>query len=139
MSKIALLASLGLLVGACVGAAGDLAGSAGSGASESSSSGSSSGAESAATIASTSAASANACGWGLTGQTQVPMGYICGGEGTDPGGAFPRGCPEEVDLVEGGACGGNMGITGAGCCDATGNVWLCVDEGAGPRLWREDC
>lgn len=82
-----------------------------------------------------------ACGWGVTGEKTVPMGYICGGEGEDPDGLMPIGCPDGIELVEGGDCGGNMGIAGVGCCDAAGDVWYCTDDGSktGPVLMTDDC
>jgi hypothetical protein len=80
-----------------------------------------------------------ACGWGVTGEKMVPMGYVCGGEGEDPSGLMPMGCPEGIELVVGGDCGGNMGITGVGCCDANGDAWFCADDGGGPALLTDDC
>jgi hypothetical protein len=80
-----------------------------------------------------------ACGWGVTGEKMVPMGYICGGDGEDPSGLMPIGCPEGIELVEGGDCGGNMGITGVGCCDANGDVWYCADDGGGAVLFTSPC
>ncbi|PRP90515.1 hypothetical protein ENSA5_64300 [Enhygromyxa salina] len=63
------------------------------------------------------------CGW----VSDVdPVGYYCGGEGEDPDGVNPIGCPE--GLVDGDPC--PEGLTGAGCCDADGNNWYCgtVDD-----------
>lgn len=86
-----------------------------------------------------STGSGGACGWGVTGEKAVPMGYVCGGDGEDPSGLMPMGCPEGIDLVEGGDCGGNMGITGVGCCDAAGDVWYCADDGGGAVLFTSAC
>lgn len=80
-----------------------------------------------------------ACGWGRTGEQTVPMGYICGGDGEDPSGLMPSECPEGIELVEEGDCGGDMGITGVGCCDANGDVWYCADNGGGRALYTQDC
>ncbi|MBC8067440.1 MAG: hypothetical protein IAG13_03825 [Deltaproteobacteria bacterium] len=91
------------------------------------------------TTATESTGNAGTCGWGMTGETTTPMGYVCGVEGEDPGGMIDIACPAAVDLVEQGECGGNMGITGAGCCDAEGNVWFCADDDAEPRLFTQDC
>ena len=79
------------------------------------------------------------CGWGATGEKTVPMGYVCGGEGEDPSGMISSACPDGIDLVEGGDCGGNMGITGVGCCDGTGNVWFCAGEGDAAQLYTQAC
>jgi hypothetical protein len=79
------------------------------------------------------------CGWGRTGEKTIPEGYICGGEGEDPTGLMPSTCAEGVELVEGGDCGGEMGITGVGCCDANGDVWFCADDGSGRQLFTQDC
>ena len=79
------------------------------------------------------------CGWGITGEKTIPEGYVCGGEGEDPSGLMPSTCAEGVALVEGGECGGEMGITGVGCCDANGDVWFCADDGSGPILYTADC
>lgn len=77
-----------------------------------------------------------ACGWGVTGDTGVEEGYVCGGDGADPNGMFPMGCPEGVTLEVGGECGT---IEGPGCCDAEGNVWYCGDSGSGPALAQIAC
>lgn len=82
---------------------------------------------------------AGSCGWGRTGEKTIPEGYICGGEGEDPSGLMPSTCAEGVELVEEGDCGGEMGITGVGCCDADGNVWFCADDGSGRQLFTQDC
>jgi hypothetical protein len=67
------------------------------------------------------------------------MGYICGGDGPDPEGLNPIECPARIELTEGGDCGGDMGITGVGCCDGSGNVWYCADNGGGRVLYSEVC
>ncbi len=79
-----------------------------------------------------------ACGWGLTGQKEVEYGYICGGDGEDPSGLMSIDCPKGIELVEGGDCGGDMGLTGVGCCDGA-DVWFCADDGSGPALVMETC
>lgn len=79
------------------------------------------------------------CGWGDTGQKPVAMGYICGGDGADPEDLNPIECPARIELTEGGDCGGDMGITGVGCCDGSGNVWFCADNGGGRVLYTEIC
>jgi hypothetical protein len=81
-------------------------------------------------------AAGGACGWGPTGDPEVPNGYVCGGQGEDPDGNFSMLCPEGVELVEGGACGS---IEGPGCCDANGNAWFCGDDGNGPVLVLTEC
>lgn len=91
------------------------------------------------TTAADSTGNAGACGWGPTGEKTTPFGYICGGDGEDPDGNIAIACPIDVALVDQGDCGGNMGITGAGCCDPEGNVWFCADDDANPRLFTEDC
>lgn len=80
---------------------------------------------------------AGMCGWGPTGETPVRSGYVLGGDGEDPSGLMPMACPTGVALVAGGACGGAMGITGVGCCDAAGAVWFCADDGRGPTLFTD--
>jgi len=82
---------------------------------------------------------AGSCGWGRTGEKTIPEGYICGGEGEDPSGLMPSACADGVELVEGGDCGGEMGITGVGCCDASGDVWFCADDGSGRVLYTQAC
>jgi hypothetical protein len=90
--------------------------------------------------ADSSTGAAGACGWGATGEKTTPMGYICGGDGADPDAMIDQDCASYgVELTEGGDCGGNMGITGAGCCDENGDVWYCADDGGMPRLFTEDC
>ncbi|HWB78363.1 MAG TPA: hypothetical protein VG755_25530 [Nannocystaceae bacterium] len=97
-------------------------------------------ADSSTAAAESSTGAAGACGWGATGEKTTPMGYICGGDGADPDAMIDQDCASYgVDLVEGGECGGNMGITGAGCCDENGDVWYCADDGGMPRLFTEDC
>lgn len=56
-----------------------------------------------------------ACGWSESEQY-----YLCGGQGEDPSGTFPIGCPE--GLVEGEPCDG---LPTEGCCDAAGDNWFC--------------
>jgi hypothetical protein len=82
-----------------------------------------------------------ACGWGRTGDPEVPMGYICDGDGEDPAGGFPIDCPEGVELVDGGPCAnGEAMIEGPGCCDANGDLWYCQTDGQSePTLVTEDC
>jgi hypothetical protein len=80
------------------------------------------------------------CGWGMTGEQTTPMGYVCGGNGADPDMMIDMDCASYgIELMEGGDCGGNMGITGAGCCDANGDVWYCADDPGMPRLFTENC
>jgi hypothetical protein len=82
---------------------------------------------------------ATGCGWGdLPGQDNVDEGYTCGGAGEDPKEVFPIECPAAVELVAGGDCGGDMGVTGVGCCDGT-TVWYCADNGSGAQLFSEAC
>lgn len=59
-------------------------------------------------------------GVGLCGWSESVSAYACGFEGSDPGGT-PLACPE--GLVAGEACGD--AVSGVGCCDAEGNLWLC--------------
>jgi hypothetical protein len=73
----------------------------------------------------------NSCGWGSTGVSDPAEGYVCGGDGVDPGGAVPLDCP--ADLRAGAACGD---ISGIGCCDADGNAWYCTDADV---LYKESC
>ena len=77
-----------------------------------------------------------ACGWGKTGQKEVAMGYICGGEGEDPEGMYMIDCPAKTELVEGGMCGM---IRGQGCCDENGDVWFCAQDGGEPQLFTQSC
>ena len=108
---------------------------------ESSASESTADSTSAETVADSSSGTGNggACGWGMTGEKKTPFGYICDGDGEDPDMMIEIDCPAAVELVEEGDCGGNMGITGAGCCDADGNLWYCADDTGEPRLFTEDC
>jgi hypothetical protein len=78
------------------------------------------------------------CGWGATGEDDVPMGYVCGGDGEDPDGGFDIACPVDLDLTEGGDCGP---LTGVGCCDESGNAWFCADPDGneGPQLFTDSC
>jgi hypothetical protein len=76
------------------------------------------------------------CGWGPTGDEAVPEGYVCGGDGEDPGGTIPLLCPEAVELQVGAAC---SGITGQGCCDTQGNAWFCGNDGSGEALALIEC
>jgi hypothetical protein len=76
------------------------------------------------------------CGWGPTGDATIPEGYVCDGEGEDPDGNFPLLCPDDIELVVGGACGS---IMGQGCCDAAGDAWFCGDDGSGPALALIEC
>lgn len=101
------------------------------------SSGSSAASESTAADSGTTAG--GACGWGPTGEADVPEGYVCGGNGEDPSGMIPSACPEGVELVEGSDCGGNMGITGVGCCDASGNAWFCAGQDGAAQLYTQAC
>jgi hypothetical protein len=71
------------------------------------------------------------CGWLSNVQ---PAGYYCGGEGVDPSGNVPYSCPG--GLVEGEACGA---VTGAGCCDANGDVWYCGEDGESTFIVFEAC
>ncbi len=77
-----------------------------------------------------------ACGWGPTGDEQVPEGYVCGGDGPDPDGMFAIACPNEVTLEVGGECGD---IPGPGCCGPQGNVWFCGQGAEGPELAQLPC
>lgn len=108
----------------------------GSAGSESGSGGSGSATTASDETASDETAAGGACGWGPTGDATVPEGYVCGGEGEDPGGDYPMLCPDGVTLEVGGAC---SGIEGPGCCDAEGNAWYCGDEGNGPALAIIEC
>ncbi len=82
-------------------------------------------------------AGAAACGWGQTGDPDVPEGYICEGDGSaDPSDTFPLDCPADVELVVDGECGG---IMGPGCCDADGNVWFCSDATGDELLATISC
>ena len=97
-------------------------------------------ADSSTAAAESSTGVANACGWGATGEKTTPMGYVCGGDGADPDMMIDMDCATYgVELVEGGDCGGNMGITGAGCCDENGDVWYCADDAGMPRLFTDAC
>jgi hypothetical protein len=109
-------------------------------ASESDSGGSTAaGSSGAADSSSSGTGGASGCGWGpLPGQNNVDEGYTCGGDGDDPKGVFPIACPEGVMLVDSGDCGGDMGVTGVGCCDGNTN-WYCADNGSGPQLFRDPC
>ncbi|HET6585667.1 MAG TPA: hypothetical protein VFG69_19545, partial [Nannocystaceae bacterium] len=79
------------------------------------------------------------CGWGpLKGQMNVTDGYSCSGSGEDPRNVFPIECPTDVALEVGGDCGGDMGVTGVGCCDGNTN-WYCADNGSGPVLFSDPC
>ena len=69
-----------------------------------------------------------ACGWF---EDPDQPGYYCGGEGEDPSGTFPSACP--AGLVDGDTCE-TTGLTGAGCCDAEGNNWYCVEDGEGNQF-----
>ena len=80
---------------------------------------------------------ATVCGWGPTGEMPVQSGYVLGGDGEDPSGLMPLACPDDVPLVAGGECGGDMGITGVGCCDGAGAAWFCADDGRGPTLFTD--
>lgn len=118
-------------------------GASGSGSASASGSGSASGSASVTgnTSSNTSTADGDsgeggACGWGQTGDDKVPEGYICGGNGADPGKMFPMGCPEGAALEVGAEC---REIEGPGCCDADGNVWYCGNNGSGPALARIEC
>lgn len=71
------------------------------------------------------------CGWI---QEADPPGYYCDGEGEDPTGTVPIGCPD--GLVEDDPCGT---VTGAGCCDANGDNWYCAESGGEQFLVRESC
>jgi hypothetical protein len=156
MTKLSLLAALSLAIGACLIVDDDDGG--GSETSNSSnattqsttattassnsgtdgtSSGSSASGESTAADGGTSAG--GGCGWGPTGEADVPEGYVCGGNGEDPSGMIPSACPEGIELVEGGDCGGNMGITGVGCCDASGNAWFCAGQDGASQLYTQPC
>ncbi len=55
------------------------------------------------------------CGWSFESSY-----YACGGEASDPAGAYPIACP--TNLQEGGSCGE---VNGIGCCDANGDNWFC--------------
>ena len=74
------------------------------------------------------------CGWGTIMDANLSMAYICGGEGADPTDTFPLECPD--NLVAGGECGS---VTGAGCCDANGDVWFCTEDFGTPQLFQESC
>ncbi len=157
MTKLSLLAALSLAIGACVIVDDDDGGgsetsnssnattqsttattaSSNSG-TDGSSSGSSASSESTAADSGTSAGGGG-CGWGPTGEADVPEGYVCGGNGEDPSGMIPSTCPEGIELVEGGDCGGNMGITGVGCCDASGNAWFCAGQDGASQLYTQPC
>ncbi|MBK8235806.1 MAG: hypothetical protein IPK74_09640 [Deltaproteobacteria bacterium] len=156
MMKPTLAAALSLVLTACVILDnGDDAGDSGSSSASASSAtaGTTAGTTAATTAAGTDASSGSSsdsaadsgtagpagCGWGATGEKTVPMGYVCGGEGEDPSGMISSACPDGIDLVEGGDCGGNMGITGVGCCDGTGNVWFCAGEGDAAQLYTQAC
>jgi len=108
-------------------------------ASESDGSSSAAGSSGAADSSGSGTGGATGCGWGvLPGQDNVDEGYTCGGEGEDPKEVFPIACPAAVRLVDGGDCGGDMGVTGVGCCDGTTN-WFCADNGSGPQLFSDPC
>lgn len=157
MMKPTLAALISLALTACVILDnGDDAGDSGSGSASASSTASSTTASSttaSSTASGTDASSGSAsdsaadsgtagpagCGWGATGEETVPMGYVCGGDGEDPSGMISSSCPEGIELVEGGDCGGNMGITGVGCCDGGGNVWFCAGEGDAAQLYTQAC
>lgn len=71
----------------------------------------------------------NMCGW------DTRNGYYeCGFEGEDPSGVIPLACPE--GLTVGDPCGD---VTGAGCCDANGDLWYCTDEGGTETLTTISC
>jgi hypothetical protein len=89
----------------------------------------------------TTTSDAQTCGWGELGPLdEVPFGYLCGGEGADPTGEFPYGCP--VGLAVGGDCQ-EIGVSAEGCCDVFGNAWYCADpDGGGPMqpvVTMEEC
>ncbi|MEM7156898.1 MAG: hypothetical protein AAF799_28870 [Myxococcota bacterium] len=114
----------------------DSSGSSATPASSTSDANSSTAAPGESTAAAETSSAGGACGWGQTGDADVPEGYICGGEGADPSENFPMDCPAEATLEVGAAC---AGIEGPGCCDADGNVWFCGDDGSGPALVRTEC
>lgn len=89
-----------------------------------------------ATASETTGTGGGACGWGRTGDEEVPDGYVCGGDGVDPGGVFPFDCPEGVTLEVGAACGD---VEGPGCCGPEGDAWYCGNDGSGPALARQLC
>lgn len=74
------------------------------------------------------------CGWGLTGDPNVPNGYVCGGRGPDPSGNEPIACPR--GLRPGTAC---VGVTGFGCCDSNGDLYYCTGTGEEAMLFFEEC
>ncbi|MCA9650629.1 MAG: hypothetical protein H6712_22360 [Myxococcales bacterium] len=138
--RLTFLALAGLLLApACILDTSDDDSAGDSGAATSSGSGSgtasSTSAEATADGASTSAGG-GACGWGPTGDDQVPSGYVCGGDGVDPDGTFPFDCPAMATLEVGAECGD---VEGPGCCDAEGDVWYCGNDGSGPALARVEC
>jgi len=64
-------------------------------------------------------------GGGLCGWSADDGYYTCNFEGEDPGGTNPIECPE--NLVAGDPCS-DSGLTGQGCCDASGNNWYCGED-----------
>jgi hypothetical protein len=76
------------------------------------------------------------CGWGQTGDPNLPEGYVCGAMGADPSGTSPIACPS-AGLVDGGDC---TGVTdGIGCCDANGDLWYCGTDGTNDALTTQAC
>jgi len=62
---------------------------------------------------------------GMCGWDEANMYYDCGFEGSAPDNTPPIECPD--GLVEGDPCD-VTGLTGAGCCDAEGNIWYCTED-----------